>query len=136
MGKGVLFRGVLNSGVSLYRERERFHCLSISLLTPSQPAGPLKRAGLLGVKHGGSHSSFGSQLSIYSSAGAGRGDYEISGEILLGIRCACVCISVCVCTVLYSQTLLTNWPNLYTICTELSENCVPTCEEPPLSNDR
>ena len=102
MGNGVLFKGVLNSGVSLYRERERSHCLSISVL---QPAGPLKRAGLLGVKHGGSHSSFGSQLSIYSSAGAGRGDYEISGEILLGIRCACVCISVCVCTVLYSQTI-------------------------------
>ncbi|CAI8048698.1 Synaptotagmin-like protein 5 [Geodia barretti] len=48
-------------------------------------AGPLKRAGLLGVKGGGSRSSLGSQLSIYSSAGGGKGNYDISGEILLKI---------------------------------------------------
>ena len=57
-----------------------------SLLTPFQPPGPLKHSGLLGVKHAGSHSSFGSQLSVYSSAGGGKGNYDITGEILLGIR--------------------------------------------------
>ena len=52
-----------------------------------QPPGPLKRAGLLGVQYaGGSHSSLGSQLSIYSAAGGGKGDYDISGEVLVGIR--------------------------------------------------
>ena len=51
-----------------------------------EPVGPLKRAGLLGVKHGGSVSSLGSQVSIYSSAGGGKGNYDITGEILLGIR--------------------------------------------------
>lgn len=54
-------------------------------LTPFQLAGPLKRTGLLGIKRGGSHSSFGSQLSIYSAAGGGKGNYEITGEILVGI---------------------------------------------------
>jgi synaptotagmin-like protein len=55
--------------------------------SPNQkpPAGPLKRAGLLGVKHSGSHSSFGSQLSIYSAAGGGKGNYDITGEVLVGI---------------------------------------------------
>ena len=54
--------------------------------TPPQPPGPLKRAGLLGVQYGGSHSSLGSQLSIYSAAGGGKGEYDIIGEVLVGIR--------------------------------------------------
>ena len=61
------------------------HKVSCLHLSP-QPSGPLKKAGLLGVKHGGSHSSFGSQLSIYSEAGGGKGDYDITGEVLLRVR--------------------------------------------------
>ena len=44
------------------------------------------RAGLLGLNvAGGSAASFGSMTSIYSAAG-GKGDYDITGEVLFGVH--------------------------------------------------
>ena len=39
---------------------------------------------LLGLKPAGSITSFGSMTSIYSEAG-GKGDYDITGEVLVGV---------------------------------------------------
>ena len=47
---------------------------------PSHPKVP----GLLGLKQAGSATSFGSMTSIYSEAG-GKGDYDITGEVLVGV---------------------------------------------------
>jgi hypothetical protein len=44
-----------------------------------------KRSGLLGLSATGSKTSFGSMTSIYSAAG-GKGDYDITGDILLGVH--------------------------------------------------
>ncbi len=44
-----------------------------------------KRRGLLGLSTSDSVASFGSTTSIYSAAG-GKGDYDITGEVLMGIH--------------------------------------------------
>ena len=43
-----------------------------------------KRSGLLGLGAAGSAASFGSMTSIYSAAG-GKGDYDITGDVMVGV---------------------------------------------------
>ena len=50
-----------------------------------QPIGSFHRGGLLGLKQSDSMTSFGSMASVYSAAG-GKGDYDITGEVLFGVQ--------------------------------------------------
>ena len=49
-----------------------------------QGATPAEHSGRLRLQHEKSDASFGSMASIYSAAG-GKGDYDITGEILFGV---------------------------------------------------
>ena len=55
------------------------------MLYTTQDLTPLQTSGLLGLKHADSAFSFGSQASVYSEAG-GKGDYDITGEVLFGVH--------------------------------------------------
>ena len=52
--------------------------------TPEGSPIPPEVSNLLTLKHAGSATSLGSMVSIYSEAG-GKGDYDISGEVLVGM---------------------------------------------------
>ena len=52
--------------------------------TPEGSPTPPQVSNLLTLKHAGSVSSLGSMASIYSEAG-GKGDYDITGEVLVGV---------------------------------------------------
>ena len=52
--------------------------------TPEGSPTPPETSNFLTLKHAGSLSSLGSMTSIYSEAG-GKGDYDITGEVLVGV---------------------------------------------------
>ena len=60
-------------------------CCDATISPTTQELSLAHRTGLLGLNAaGGSAASFGSMTSIYSAAG-GKGDYDITGEVLVGV---------------------------------------------------